>query len=217
MTSEAKGKSVRANRAGRPTSEELERRKRNIMQVATNLFVREGYAATSLVDIARGAGVATRTIYQHFGSKEEIFRDVMYARDTAAVTPVPVLAPNVSLEEAVLQAAEYACEVTFRSQTIDLMRLAVSESKRFPDMIKKLIDASNARFRANIKSIFDELVARDMIEDDDTARSADTFIHLIIGDTPLLTISGWNSSIPSREDLKFKARLFIKGRWSKNA
>ena len=45
------------NQAGRPTAAELEKRKALVMEIATHLFVAQGYAATSLVDIAKGAGV----------------------------------------------------------------------------------------------------------------------------------------------------------------
>jgi len=39
----------------------------------------------TLADIAKQAGVATRTLYQHFGDKEAIFREVVYARDAAGI------------------------------------------------------------------------------------------------------------------------------------
>jgi hypothetical protein len=82
-------------KAGRPSLDELARRKSKVMHVATALFVKHGYAATSIVDIAKGAGVATRTVYQHFGDKEAIFRHVMFARDTAAVfSPPPIQAED---------------------------------------------------------------------------------------------------------------------------
>ena len=79
LADRGKTKRKRINQAGRPTAAELERRKARVMEVATELFVQQGFAATSLVDIARGAGVATRTLYQHFGDKEAIFREVIFA------------------------------------------------------------------------------------------------------------------------------------------
>src|SRR6266702_1955558 len=101
-------------KAGRPTVDELERRKLKVMQVATSLFVRDGYAATSLVDIAKGAGVATRTVYQHFGDKEAIFRQVMFARETAAVFAPPAIQPEDSLFDIIVRAANYIVEVSLR-------------------------------------------------------------------------------------------------------
>ena len=140
-----------SQKAGRPTFGELERRKHKIMQVATSLFVRDGYAGTSLVDIAKGAGVATRTVYQHFGDKEAMFRHVMFARETAAVFAPPAIPPDDPLFDIIVRAANYILEVSLRPTTVDLMRLTISESKRFPELTKKLTDVTYSRFRTNVK------------------------------------------------------------------
>jgi TetR/AcrR family transcriptional repressor of mexJK operon len=200
-------------RAGRPTVNELERRKVKVMQVATSLFVRDGYAGTSLVDIAKGAGVATRTVYQHFGDKEAIFRHVMFARETAAVFAPPAINADDSLIDIIFRAANYIHDVSLRATTVDLMRLTISESRRFPELTKKLTDATYSRFRANVKSIFDELVKRGLVADDDTALSAGIFVDLILGTTPLLVYAGWQSPPPRYSQLNSKIDLFVRGRF----
>lgn len=43
-----------------------------IHQAALALFARQGFQATTLDDIARGAGVSRRTLFHYFGSKEDI-------------------------------------------------------------------------------------------------------------------------------------------------
>ena len=43
--------------------------RRDILHTARELFARQGYAATSVTDIAREAGVAVQTIYARLGSK----------------------------------------------------------------------------------------------------------------------------------------------------
>src|SRR5690606_25179582 len=107
------------NRAGRPTAEELERRKLRVMEVATDMFVARGYAATTLLDIAKKAGVATRTLYQHFGDKEDIFREVIFARDTAIINP-PALEAGDDLVSALRKAAHYSYDLALRPRSIDL-------------------------------------------------------------------------------------------------
>jgi len=201
------------NPAGRPTLAELKRRKAKVMQVATALFIRQGYAATSIVDIAKNAGVATRTVYQHFGDKEAIFRAVMFARETAAVFPPPAPGDDEPLFDVMMRTAEYVCAVTFRTTTVDMMRLAIAESKRFPGMMQRLVSETHVRFNANVKRIFDELAERRVVQDSDTAASAEMFIHLILGDKPLLIFEGWKASLPTREQLMQKIELFILGRW----
>lgn len=44
-----------------------------VLEVATDLFASRGYAAVSLDDVARDAGVTRGAIYHHYGSKAGLF------------------------------------------------------------------------------------------------------------------------------------------------
>ena len=71
------------------TSGHRERKKRQtrdaIARAALELFVERGYDATTLAEIAERAGVATRTIFAYFPSKEDIlFCDFQAMRDQLA-------------------------------------------------------------------------------------------------------------------------------------
>ncbi len=204
---------LRLYQAGRPTSAELERRKAKVMEVATTLFVQNGYAATSLVDIAKGAGVATRTLYQHFGDKEAIFLEVVMARETGAVFPPPSIAGEVSLYDALTQMARYVCDVALRPRSVDLMRLMIAESRRFPQFMKRLSEQTFTRFRANIAEMFDELAERGVAPALDSKVSALLFADLILGSTPLLVYAGWLFSRPSEDEIGRKVEMFIIGRF----
>lgn len=199
--------------AGRPTQKELERRKAKIMQVATSLFLKNGYAATSLVDIARSARVASRTLYRHFGDKEAIFKSVLFARETAAVFPHPEIETGESVREVMTKAAAYVCEVSLRPSTVVLMRLALAESKSFPDLTRKLMNASFASFRSNLKDLFDDLVKRGVIADDDTAFSSELFIDILLGSTPMMVYAGWETPAISEAEIERKIAFFTAARW----
>ena len=207
---------AKPQRAGRPTLEELERRKLKVMQVATELFVDHGYAATSLVDIAKAAGVATRTLYQHFGDKEAIFMEVVTARESEAVLPHPAFPSDISLFDAMMRIARYICDVSLRPRSVDMMRLVVAESRRFPDVMMNLCDETFAHFRGEVAAMFDELSAGKFAPPMDSAMSASLFIDLILGATPLLVYSGWTASAPTDAELETKVELFILGRFGPN-
>ena len=208
-----KAKRKRANQAGRPTAAELERRKARVMEVATDLFVTNGYAATSLVDIARSAGVATRTLYQHFGDKEAMFREVIFARDAAGALDKPTLREGDTLYTALMRTGQYAYDVTYREQSIGLMRLMIAESRRFPDFMKQVATSIFARFRRNIEKVFEALEAAGMIPKGDHARSAELFSDLVLGSHPIMTYTDWNAEPPSEKDLSERVTLFVKGRF----
>jgi AcrR family transcriptional regulator len=54
-----------------------ERKKEHIRRSAMELFKTYGFSKVSIGDIARKANVSHVTIYNHFGSKEGVVRDVM--------------------------------------------------------------------------------------------------------------------------------------------
>ena len=53
-------------------SKEAEERKKEILDVAEELFTAKGYDSTSTTDILERVGIARGTLYYHFKSKEEI-------------------------------------------------------------------------------------------------------------------------------------------------
>lgn len=57
-----------------------ERTRQAILDAAEKLFLNNGYNGTSMRQIARGARIALGGIYNHFGSKEEIFRTLLDER-----------------------------------------------------------------------------------------------------------------------------------------
>jgi AcrR family transcriptional regulator len=54
-----------------------EQKKESIRRAAIELFKAHGFKKVSIGDIARKANVSHVTIYNHFGSKEELIRDVI--------------------------------------------------------------------------------------------------------------------------------------------
>jgi AcrR family transcriptional regulator len=52
-------------------------RREQILAAATPAFARAGFAATSLDDIATGAGISRAILYRHFDSKSDLYRAVL--------------------------------------------------------------------------------------------------------------------------------------------
>ena len=59
----------------------------DLVEVARRLFAADGYAATSLEDVVRGAGVTKGALYHHFGGKRDLFLAV-YEREQARLAEV---------------------------------------------------------------------------------------------------------------------------------
>ena len=48
-----------------------------IIEAAERLFLERGFGSVSMDELAGAAGVARRTLYNQFASKEEIFREML--------------------------------------------------------------------------------------------------------------------------------------------
>src|SRR2546421_2946389 len=48
-----------------------------IVEAAGRLFLERGFGSVSMDELAEAAGVARRTLYNQFSSKEEIFREML--------------------------------------------------------------------------------------------------------------------------------------------
>lgn len=76
--------------SSRLRADNARRTRQAVVTVATELFVTKGYAATSLADVAAGAGVARPTVFSAFGSKAALLRQVLDQALAGDDEPVPV-------------------------------------------------------------------------------------------------------------------------------
>ena len=63
--------------AAEPQLAKGERTRRAILEAAKNLFLSQGYTATSMRQIAQAVGVTPAALYNHFSGKEEIFTSLL--------------------------------------------------------------------------------------------------------------------------------------------
>lgn len=64
--------------------------RRSILDAAHELFVGNGYAATTIQAIAERAGVAVQTVYAVFGTKRELLRQLIESTITGDDDPQPI-------------------------------------------------------------------------------------------------------------------------------
>jgi TetR/AcrR family transcriptional regulator len=74
---------------------------RRILCAAAELFARQGYAGTSIADVARAAEVSKATVFHHFRSKQALYTALLETSLGDFVTEFgPLIAPGESLGDA---------------------------------------------------------------------------------------------------------------------
>ena len=72
-----------------------------IIEAAERLFLERGFGSVSMDELAEAAGLARRTLYNQFSSKEEIFRAMLLpvARQLEAAFPPGVALAAVEMQQ----------------------------------------------------------------------------------------------------------------------
>lgn len=75
---QAKNSTVRKRRgAGRPAANEVAGRLEHLLDIATEVFLKHGYANASVSDITTLAGASKKTIYSRYPTKADLFNAVI--------------------------------------------------------------------------------------------------------------------------------------------
>jgi TetR/AcrR family transcriptional regulator, mexJK operon transcriptional repressor len=130
----------RSDRARPVRSSEL--KQDAIVEAALTLFVRDGFARTSVDAIAEEAGVSKRTIYNHYGDKENLFLFVVGGTYDAMIGIVVELmdryladVPDDAVEQNII---DFACELATMaarsSRRFAIIRLMMAEAPHFPEL-----------------------------------------------------------------------------------
>ncbi|MEU8121627.1 helix-turn-helix domain-containing protein [Spirillospora sp. NPDC049024] len=72
-------------------AERSRRTRGKVIEAARELFVAQGYGATSLQEVADRAGVAVQTVYFVFGNKRALFKDVVDTSIAGDAEPVATM------------------------------------------------------------------------------------------------------------------------------
>jgi AcrR family transcriptional regulator len=81
-------------------------RRRQILACARRLFSERHYDAVSTTDIAREAGVARGLLHHYFGTKRELYLEVVRQLVRMPSTPVPLEAPGRGLEIVITESVD---------------------------------------------------------------------------------------------------------------
>ena len=132
---------TRTGRGGRPSRVDALKLGERILDVATELFLREGYGATSIEAVAARAGISKRTFYHRFDGKASLFAAVVH-RIIERIRPpasVPLLV-GTTLPEVLTRLAGFILDAALSPQAIALHRLITAESARFPELARAVND-----------------------------------------------------------------------------
>jgi AcrR family transcriptional regulator len=198
---------VRKNDDPVPAEEPLRRR---ILDAAFSAFSRDGYAATSTLEIATGAQVSKRELYATVGNKQELLVACIQDRALrfAAPADLPMARDRRSLERILAAFGEQQLGELRHPNVIAMFRLAIAEAVRAPKIAQALDGIAREASRAGLRKILEDARAKALLTGEVNEMS-DVFRSLLLGDLMIAWLLGGKLA-PSARDLTQRAQRAAK-------
>jgi len=118
------------------------RKRAELLRIATDMFLEQGYEAVSVEAIVQRAGGTKTNVYKHFGGKAELFAAAVEALCHELVRSITqVDLDGLEIEDALRAYGRAFLRTVLGERALKQHRMMVAESARFPDLGRRWIAA----------------------------------------------------------------------------
>jgi len=171
--------SVPPSGPGRPKDQA---KRQAILTAAKELFVRNGYASTSMDAVAAEAGVSKLTVYSHFTDKETLFSAAVVARCEEQMPALfDELNRDLPAQTLLLNVARGFQTLINSPESIELHRLMVTLGTQDPKLSQIFFEAGPQRILNETERLLSRLEKTGQLRFDSPKTAAEHFLSLIKG------------------------------------
>lgn len=180
-------------------------RREAMLDAALEVFAREGYDGGSIDDIARMAGVAKPTVYNHFGDKSGLFVETIRRGAERANARVDAVVDGLDpaadgLRDELVRVGDALVGCVTHADGAAVVRLQLGERARFPELIDDISRGGRDRTIDRLAGKLAQLAAAGRLRLRDPRRAARQFLALV-ADEALVT-SGYGARVLDPGELR---------------
>lgn len=153
-----------------------------IVKAAGKSFLKQGYAASSIEQIAAEAGVSKVTIYNHFGGKRVLF-EAAVDRECARIRNLLTFqaADDGPIRDRLRVIGEAMVTFLSRPEMVQFERRIAAEMEQHPDVGKAFLEAGPYRMKAAFSAFLEQAVARGELDVPNTRLAVEQFVSMCKG------------------------------------
>ena len=187
-----------------------------ILDIATEVFIANGFSAASTNDIARKANASKTTFYSRFPTKETLFLAVLERRVHAVFAEVAGFLPaEPPMKETLHAFGIRFMKVGLSDAQIRLLRVVSMEANNFPQLARRFFEIGPQRGQKALADYMGKQIALGRLSDDDPALMAQQFLSLLRGGPVQSVVLGVNpeplSQTEKAQHVSDALRLFLRG------
>lgn len=165
--------------SGRP--KDLEKRAK-ILQAAKSIFLKMGYHATNMNQIAKAAGVTKLTVYNHFQDKANLFICAIEESCEESIRAKQFeLTAESDFEQALYLMCYRALSIIYLPEALKLDCLLFELAAEQSPLTQQFFDASHTRMCNVWCDFFEQAIAFKFIRADEPLKLTDLIMSLMLG------------------------------------
>ena len=124
------------SRLGRPRADQAGEVEERILNAAELFFLQQGYARTTLEQIAASARIGNTTLYKRYRNKEELFTAVLRRSVDTAVNRLSVVTGQGAASQRLREVGIAMGRSALTRDVIAIMRISAAEAETFPNIAR---------------------------------------------------------------------------------
>lgn len=165
--------------SGRP--KDLEKRAK-ILQAAKSIFLKMGYHATNMNQIAKEAGVTKLTVYNHFQDKNNLFMCAIEESCEESIRAKQFqLTAHSDFKQALVLMCQRALSIIYLPEALKLDCLLFELAAEQSPLTRQFFDASHTRMCHVWCDFFEQAISFKFIQADEPIKQTELIISLMLG------------------------------------
>jgi len=159
-----------------------EERVAELLDIAAEVFISEGFTAASTNEIARRANSSKTTFYSRFPTKEQLFLAVIERRMNSIFQQVADILPeDPPIEETLQNFGSSLIRLALSNEQVALVRVVGMESAKFPELGRRFYELGPKRGQETLAVYFAKQIEKGRLSNYDTSLMAQHLMSLITG------------------------------------
>ncbi len=180
-----------------------EKRRREIAAVAERIFFEQGFSDTTMQAIAARAGASKETLYRHFGSKEELFAELVADRAKLFLENIDAKFEQPgSVGEVLGEFGFKMLDMMMAPDAISLCRTVIAESPRNPGLGEFFFAAGPGRVHQRLAEFLLAAHDRGELICNDPHQAAALFTGAVISTFHLKCLVLQTQARPTRSEIR---------------
>jgi len=173
---------------GRPRAEHVGQVDEVILDIATTLFLNQGFARTTMDQVAATSGAGKSSLYARYASKQALFGAVVQRSIEMMFGDLTVMANGTDPAERLRHTGAELLKILLHPRCVALMRMTAAETANFPGLAAMAYQVS---LQGTVRCINDALTSCGIDSSDGLAKR---FVELVLQPAAFKALYGADAS-----------------------